>query len=84
MGYLSDRVATTVGRLNVSYFLPAIQREFVWHPEQVVRLFDSLLRGYPISSFLFWESSARAGATTSGPALRAFSNFSWCWTASSA
>ena len=37
------------------YVLPAIQREFIWEPEQIELLFDSLLRGYPISSFLFWE-----------------------------
>ena len=36
------------------YVLPAIQREFVWKPEQIIRLFDSLLTGYPIGSFLFW------------------------------
>jgi len=27
---------------NKSYVLPAIQREFVWKPEQIERLFDSL------------------------------------------
>jgi hypothetical protein len=37
------------------YFLPAIQREFVWSTEQIERLFDSLMREYPISSFLFWQ-----------------------------
>ena len=37
------------------YVLPAIQREFVWRPEQIERLFDSLMRGYPIGSFLFWK-----------------------------
>jgi len=37
------------------YLLPAIQREFVWNPYQIERLFDSLMRDYPISSFLFWE-----------------------------
>lgn len=36
------------------YVLPAIQREFVWWPEQIECLFDSLMRGYPIGSFLFW------------------------------
>lgn len=36
------------------YVLPAIQREFVWSADQVCLLFDSLLRGYPIGSFLFW------------------------------
>jgi hypothetical protein len=37
------------------FVLPAIQREFVWRPEQICRLFDSLLQGYPIGSFLFWS-----------------------------
>lgn len=37
------------------YLLPAIQREFVWKPRQIERLFDSLMRDYPISTFLFWE-----------------------------
>ncbi len=37
------------------YLLPAIQREFIWSPDQVCRFFDSLMRGYPIGSFLFWK-----------------------------
>jgi len=37
------------------YLLPAIQREFVWDTYQIERLFDSIMRDYPISSFLFWE-----------------------------
>lgn len=37
------------------YLMPAIQREFVWGTDQIVRLFDSLLRGYPLGSFLFWD-----------------------------
>lgn len=37
------------------YLLPAIQREFVWKPEQIEKLFDSLMNDYPIGSFLFWE-----------------------------
>ncbi|WP_163499730.1 DUF262 domain-containing protein [Helicobacter suis] len=40
---------------NREYLLPAFQREYVWSPEQVAELFDSLMRGYPISSMLFWE-----------------------------
>jgi uncharacterized protein with ParB-like and HNH nuclease domain len=39
--------------------LPAIQREFVWEEPQIIRLFDSVLRGYPIGSFLSWKVSAR-------------------------
>ncbi|WP_367866579.1 DUF262 domain-containing protein [Pedobacter sp. WC2423] len=37
------------------YVLPSIQREFVWDTEQIERLFDSLMRDYPISTFLFWK-----------------------------
>lgn len=37
------------------YVLPAIQREFVWRTDQISRLFDSLMQGYPIGSFLFWK-----------------------------
>lgn len=55
MSYQSETIATIVERLNVTYFLPAIQREFVWKPSQIVELFDSLMRAYPISTFLFWE-----------------------------
>jgi len=39
---------------NKRYFLPAIQRGFVWETAQIEQLFDSVLRGYPIGSFLFW------------------------------
>jgi Protein of unknown function DUF262 len=37
------------------YVLPAIQREFVWKPDQICRLFDSLMQGYPFGTFLFWK-----------------------------
>ncbi|MHA6729630.1 DUF262 domain-containing protein [Devosia sp. A369] len=43
--------------VNHRYFLPAIQRPYVWDSEQIVRLFDSLMKGFPISSFLFWDIS---------------------------
>ena len=40
------------------YVLPAIQREFVWKPEQIQRLFDSLMQGYPFGTFLLWRVHA--------------------------
>lgn len=40
---------------NYDLVLPAFQREYVWKPEQVERLFDSLMKGYPINSMLFWK-----------------------------
>jgi uncharacterized protein with ParB-like and HNH nuclease domain len=55
MSYKSETIADVVGKLNKQYFLPAIQREFVWQPEQIITLFDSVLRDYPIGSCLFWE-----------------------------
>lgn len=55
MSYSSMTVAHAVKRLNVNYFLPAIQREFVWDMGRVVSLFDSVMKSYPISSFLFWQ-----------------------------
>lgn len=43
---------------NSQYVLPAIQREFIWDTDQICKLFDSLMRGYPIGSFLFWKVEA--------------------------
>ena len=38
-----------------NYLLPAIQREIVWERDQITDLFDSLLQGYPIGTFLYWD-----------------------------
>ena len=35
--------------------LPAIQREFVWRPDQICKFFDSLMQGYPFGTFLYWR-----------------------------
>ena len=37
------------------YLLPAIQRKFTWSSSQICVLFDSIMRGYPINTFMFWE-----------------------------
>ncbi|KAB1947573.1 DUF262 domain-containing protein [Micromonospora sp. ALFpr18c] len=37
--------------------VPAFQRPFVWRPEQMLDLFDSVERGYPIGSLLLWETT---------------------------
>ncbi|MFG2622316.1 DUF262 domain-containing protein [Streptomyces sp. NPDC048507] len=42
------------GKLRV----PRFQRPFVWRPEQMLKLFDSIERGYPIGSLLILESNA--------------------------
>lgn len=49
-------IKEAVDNINKKKFLlPAIQREFVWSTEQIELLFDSLMRGFPIGSFLFWQ-----------------------------
>ncbi|MEV1288752.1 DUF262 domain-containing protein [Micromonospora sp. NPDC049679] len=49
-------IATALERMSRhDYVLPAIQREFVWGTDRICKLFDSLMRGYPIGSFLFWK-----------------------------
>lgn len=35
--------------------IPVWQRKFVWKPNQVIDLFDSISHGYPIGSFLVWS-----------------------------
>jgi uncharacterized protein with ParB-like and HNH nuclease domain len=55
--YERKSVLEVVGEINRKYFLPDIQRNFVWKPEQVYTLFDSIMRDYPISTFLFWKQS---------------------------
>lgn len=35
--------------------IPVFQRNFVWKPEQVLDLFDSINRGYPVGTILLWS-----------------------------
>ena len=60
MGQFKDiSIKDVIEEINQSYFLPDIQREYVWlrrwEEKKIEQLFDSILRGYPISSFLFWK-----------------------------
>lgn len=40
------------------FWLPNIQRPFVWDENQICRLFDSILREYPISTLLVWKTTS--------------------------
>jgi len=55
MIYQSKSIKEVVSEMNIKYFLPHIQRELVWQSPQISKLFDSLMRGYPINTFLFWR-----------------------------
>ncbi len=39
--------------------IPRFQRDFVWDTRQMLRLFDSIAKGYPIGSLLFWKPDTR-------------------------
>ncbi|HIE10875.1 MAG TPA: DUF262 domain-containing protein [Kiritimatiellae bacterium] len=58
---LFKKVDYTVGKLLEDIAigeigLPDIQRPFVWDTSRVRDLFDSMYRGYPIGTLLFWEN----------------------------
>jgi hypothetical protein len=50
--------------------LPELQRPFVWKDTQVIDLLDSMYKGFPIGTFLFWKNpfSAHSGAAPLGHA----------------
>lgn len=39
--------------------LPDIQREYVWSMEDIEKLFDSIVDGYPIGSCIFWKTNKK-------------------------
>ena len=55
----TETIKNVMQEINVRYFLPDLQREYVWlsneKEQKIERLFDSIMRGYPISSFLLWK-----------------------------
>lgn len=56
MSYNSKTIKKAVEDIEFEKaFLPAIQRKFVWPRHKIEYLFDSLMRNFPIGSFLFWE-----------------------------
>ena len=64
MKNLKQTIRKIVGYLNNSdedggFWLPNIQRPFVWDEDQICRLFDSILREYPISTLLIWKTDSR-------------------------
>ena len=40
------------GRIKI----PKFQRDFVWTSEQTTKLIDSIIKGFPIGSFVFWKT----------------------------
>ncbi|MEZ5235483.1 MAG: DUF262 domain-containing protein [Acidimicrobiales bacterium] len=46
--------------------LPDFQRRFRWTASDIERLFDSIYRGYPIGTLLFWKRQAPGGIVAFG------------------
>ncbi len=68
---LFKKVDYTVGKLLEDVAmgeigLPELQRPFVWNAAQVRDLIDSMYRGYPIGTLLFWENALSDGVRTIG------------------
>src|SRR5262245_61779952 len=52
-----DRIDELARRiLSGDILLPKFQRNFVWEKPQILKLLDSVARGYPIGSILLWQS----------------------------
>ena len=60
MAYSSLSIKQLITDINSNkYYLPAIQRKFVWGEGKICRLFNSIMQDYPIGTFLFWELDAQ-------------------------
>ena len=56
MSYSSLSIKKAIADIDHNkMYLPALQRKFVWGKGQIELLFDSLMRNYPIGTFLFWK-----------------------------
>lgn len=52
-----DRIDELARRIRSGdILLPQFQREFVWERSQILELWDSIVRNYPIGSILLWQS----------------------------
>ena len=43
---------------NDKFLVPTFQRHFVWEPENIIKLWDSMIKFYPIGSILYWETDS--------------------------
>jgi len=40
------------------FLIPTFQRDFVWEPSSILKLWDSMFHFYPIGSILYWETDS--------------------------
>lgn len=63
-GYSLTHLVEDIKHGNIA--LPDIQRPFVWSSAKTRDLFDSLYRGYPVGTLMFWETGAEVGTRQVG------------------
>ena len=63
-GYSLTHLIEDIKHGNIA--LPEIQRPFVWSSAKTRDLFDSMYRGYPVGTLLFWETGAVVGTRQIG------------------
>ena len=63
-GYSLTHLIEDIKHGNIA--LPDIQRPFVWSSAKTRDLFDSLYRGYPVGTLMFWETGADTGTRQVG------------------
>ncbi|MFI6985335.1 DUF262 domain-containing protein [Embleya sp. NPDC050154] len=59
-----DHLVAEIRRGDIA--LPELQRPFVWKATQVRDLFDSMYKGFPVGSLLFWLTGAEPSARQIG------------------
>lgn len=56
MSYKQKTIANIIDEIDSrKIMLPSIQRKYVWEEDQITKLMDSIMRGYPFGTFLFWQ-----------------------------
>lgn len=56
MAYEKKTITSIVQEIDKKkIYMPAIQRKYVWSESQITRLMDSIMKGYPFGTFLFWK-----------------------------
>jgi hypothetical protein len=66
-GYSLTHLIEDIKHGNIA--LPDIQRPFVWSAAKARDLFDSMYRGYPVGTLMFWETGAEVGTRQIGGGL---------------
>ncbi len=41
------------------FLIPSFQRHFIWNPEHICNLWESIFLGYPVGSIIYWRTSIR-------------------------